>query len=38
MGAADMVPFIPIEGVIIGDCVEMARYIGVLKGHIPVQQ
>lgn len=28
MGAADVVPFIPIEGVTIDDCVAMARYVG----------
>ncbi len=28
MGAADVVPFIPIEGVSIEDCVAMARYVG----------
>jgi glutamate formiminotransferase / formiminotetrahydrofolate cyclodeaminase len=28
MGAADVVPFIPIEGVTIEDCVAMARYVG----------
>src|SRR5437764_764447 len=28
MGAADVVPFIPIEGVSIEDCVAMARHIG----------
>jgi len=28
MGAADVVPFIPIEGVSIEDCVEMARHVG----------
>jgi glutamate formiminotransferase / formiminotetrahydrofolate cyclodeaminase len=28
MGAADVVPFIPIEGVTIEDCVAMARYAG----------
>jgi glutamate formiminotransferase len=28
MGAADVVPFIPIDGVTIGDCVAMARYVG----------
>src|SRR3989440_6191821 len=28
MGAADVVPFIPIEGVTIEDCVDMARHVG----------
>jgi glutamate formiminotransferase/formiminotetrahydrofolate cyclodeaminase len=28
MGAADVVPFIPIDGVTIEDCVTMARYVG----------
>jgi len=28
MGATDVVPFIPIEGVTIEDCVAMARYVG----------
>src|ERR1700680_3290722 len=28
MGAADVVPFIPIDGVTIEDCVEMARHAG----------
>jgi glutamate formiminotransferase len=28
MGATDVVPFIPIEGVTIEDCVTMARYVG----------
>ncbi|MBV8051142.1 MAG: glutamate formimidoyltransferase [Acidobacteriaceae bacterium] len=28
MGAADVVPFIPIEGVTIQDCVAMARHVG----------
>ena len=28
MGAADVVPFIPIDGVTIEDCVDMARYVG----------
>jgi glutamate formiminotransferase/formiminotetrahydrofolate cyclodeaminase len=28
MGAADVVPFIPIDGVTIEDCVAMARYVG----------
>ena len=39
MGAADVVPFIPIEGVAIEDCVVMARYAGeqIWKRHqIPV--
>jgi glutamate formiminotransferase / formiminotetrahydrofolate cyclodeaminase len=29
MGAADVVPFIPIDGVTIEDCVAMARHVGV---------
>src|SRR5947209_2769628 len=29
MGAADVVPFIPIEGVTLEDCVTMARHVGV---------
>ena len=28
MGATDVVPFIPIDGVTIGDCVAMARHVG----------
>ncbi len=28
MGATDVVPFIPIEGVTIEDCVQMAKYVG----------
>ena len=28
MGAADVIPFIPIEGVTIEDCVAMARHVG----------
>jgi glutamate formiminotransferase/formiminotetrahydrofolate cyclodeaminase len=39
MGAADVVPFIPIEGVTIEDCVAMARHVGaeIWKRHkIPV--
>ena len=39
MGAADVVPFIPIEGVTIEDCVAMARQVGeqIWKRHkIPV--
>src|SRR5207249_5066935 len=28
MGAADVVPFIPIEGLSIEDCVAMARHVG----------
>ena len=28
MGASDVVPFIPIDGVTIEDCVEMARHVG----------
>ena len=28
MGAADVVPFIPIDGVTIEDCVAMARHVG----------
>src|SRR5579872_4664821 len=39
MGAADVVPFIPIEGVSLEDCVAMARYVGaeIWKRHqIPV--
>src|SRR5579872_2107005 len=39
MGAADVVPFIPIEGVSLEDCVAMARHVGaeIWKRHqIPV--
>src|SRR5437588_2590343 len=39
MGAADVVPFIPIEGVTIEDCVAMANYVGEQIWHryqIPV--
>ena len=39
MGAADVVPFIPIDGVTIEDCVAMARYVGaeIWKRHqVPV--
>ena len=39
MGAADVVPFIPIEGVTIEDCVAMARHVGEeiwKRFHIPV--
>ncbi len=39
MGASDVVPFIPIEGVTIEDCVAMARHVGaeIWKRHqIPV--
>src|SRR6266699_1770082 len=39
MGASDVVPFIPIEGVTIEDCVAMAKYVGeqIWKRHqIPV--
>src|SRR5438128_8509945 len=39
MGAADVVPFIPIEGVTIDDCVAMANYVGEQIWHryqIPV--
>lgn len=39
MGAADVVPFIPIEGVTLEDCVAMAKYVGaeIWKRHqIPV--
>ena len=28
MGATDVVPFIPIDGVTIEDCVAMARHVG----------
>jgi glutamate formiminotransferase len=39
MGAADVVPFIPIEGVTVEDCVAMARHVGAeiaKRFHIPV--
>jgi glutamate formiminotransferase / formiminotetrahydrofolate cyclodeaminase len=39
MGAADVVPFIPIDGVTIEDCVAMARHVGEeiwKRFHIPV--
>ena len=39
MGAADVVPFIPIDGVTIEDCVAMARHVGAeiaKRFHIPV--
>jgi glutamate formiminotransferase / formiminotetrahydrofolate cyclodeaminase len=39
MGAADVVPFIPIDGVTIDDCVAMARHVGSeiwKRHHIPV--
>jgi glutamate formiminotransferase/formiminotetrahydrofolate cyclodeaminase len=39
MGAADVVPFIPIDGVTIEDCVAMARNVGAeisKRFHIPV--
>jgi glutamate formiminotransferase / formiminotetrahydrofolate cyclodeaminase len=39
MGATDVVPFIPIEGVTIEDCVAMARHVGEeiwKRHHIPV--
>jgi glutamate formiminotransferase/formiminotetrahydrofolate cyclodeaminase len=39
MGAADVIPFIPIDGVTIEDCVAMARYVGaeIWKRHqVPV--
>ena len=39
MGAADVVPFIPIDGVTIDDCVAMARHVGAeisRRFHIPV--
>jgi glutamate formiminotransferase/formiminotetrahydrofolate cyclodeaminase len=39
MGAADVVPFIPIDGVTIEDCVAMARHVGEQiwkRFHIPV--
>src|SRR3954453_6806822 len=39
MGAADVVPFIPIAGVTIEDCVAMARHVGAevaQRFHIPV--
>ena len=39
MGAADVIPFIPIDGVTIEDCVAMARHVGAeiaKRFHIPV--
>ncbi len=39
MGATDVVPFIPIDGVTIEDCVAMARHVGAeiaKRFHIPV--
>ena len=39
MGAADVVPFIPIEGVTLEDCVAIARHVGQeiwKRHHIPV--
>src|ERR1700726_918046 len=39
LGAADVIPFIPIEGVTIEDCVAMARHVGAeiwKRFHIPV--
>jgi glutamate formiminotransferase len=39
MGAADVVPFIPIDGVTIEDCVAMAKHVGAeiwKRHHIPV--
>ena len=39
MGAADVVPFIPIEGVTLEDCVAMAKYVGAeiwKRFHVPV--
>src|SRR5579863_6871377 len=39
MGAADVVPFIPIDGVSLEDCVAMARHVGAeiaQRFHIPV--
>ena len=39
MGAADVVPFIPIDGVTLEDCVAMARHVGdeiAQRFHIPV--
>jgi glutamate formiminotransferase len=39
MGAADVVPFIPIDGVTLEDCVAMARHVGAeiaKRYHIPV--
>ncbi len=39
MGATDVVPFIPIEGVTLEDCVALARYVGKEiweRYHIPV--
>jgi len=39
MGSSDVIPFIPIEGVTIEDCVAMARHVGAeiwKRFHIPV--
>jgi glutamate formiminotransferase len=39
MGATDVVPFIPIDGVTLEDCVAMARHVGLeiwKRHHIPV--
>ncbi len=39
IGAADVVPFVPIRGVSLDECVEIARYVGRMaaeKLHIPV--
>ncbi len=39
MGAADVVPFIPIDGVTIEDCVAMAKHVGAeiaKRFHVPV--
>jgi glutamate formiminotransferase / formiminotetrahydrofolate cyclodeaminase len=39
MGAADVVPFIPIDGVTLEDCVAMARHVGAeiaQRFHVPV--
>src|SRR5215470_11368342 len=39
MGAADVVPFIPIDGVTLEDCVAMARHVGAEiahRFHIPI--
>src|SRR5438552_12748793 len=39
LGAADVIPFIPVEGVSIEDCVTMARHVGEQiwkRHHIPV--
>src|SRR5207302_10924345 len=39
MGAADVVPFIPIEGVTLEDCVAIARHVGQeiwQRHHLPV--